>query len=164
LVTELLAVDAGPMIALARIEGLELLPRLFSQAQVTEQVVQECLAPPERSEAKSIRAALAAGWIAQCGAPDYAMQHQGLGSGEASTLALAAQRRCIVLVDDRLARRVATELGLQLVGCLGVLIAAKRRGLLMNIRPKLDQLAASGYFLSGALQREALRLAGEQDP
>jgi len=164
LATDLLAVDAGPLIALARVQGLALLPRLFSQVLATDEVVQECVAPPERSEGHVIRAALAAGWITQAAAPAHRPQHPGLGGGEASTLALALQRSSAVLVDDRLARRVAVELGLQVVGSLGVLIAAKRRGLLAGIRPSLEGLAGSGYFLSDALLLEALSLAGELDP
>jgi predicted nucleic acid-binding protein len=53
------------------------------------------------------------------------------------------------------------QLGLPVVGTLGVLIAAKRRGLLDNVRPILQRLRASGYFLSDAVLAEALRLAGE---
>ena len=73
-----------------------------------------------------------------------------------------SERGCRVLLDDRLARRVALQLGLPVVGTLGVLIAAKRRGLLERVRPGLQRLRASGYFLSDAVFAEALRLAGEK--
>lgn len=158
---ELLAADAGPLIALARIEGLAWLPELFERVLVADSVVMECLAEPEREEHAAIRHALAQGWLQRVAHRPVPNFHEGLGAGESETLHCAIERGCRVLLDDRLARRVALQLGLPVVGTLGVLIAAKRRGLLDNVRPSLQRLRASGYFLSDAVFAEALRLAGE---
>ncbi len=158
---ELLAADAGPLIALARIEGLAWLPALFEHVLVVDSVVAECLAEPEREEHVAIRHALAEGWLQPVAYRPVPSFHEGLGAGESETLQCAIERRCRVLLDDRLARRVALQLALPVVGTLGVLIAAKRRGLLGSVRPSLTRLRASGYFLSDAVLAEALHLAGE---
>jgi hypothetical protein len=160
-VPELLAADAGPLIALARIEGLAWLPVLFERVFVANSVLAECLAEPEREEHAAIRDALARGWLQPVTHPSVPRFHEGLGAGESETLHCAMERGCRVLLDDRLARRVALQLGLPMVGTLGVLIAAKRRGLLDSVRPSLTSLRASGYFLSDVVLAEALRLAGE---
>lgn len=158
---ELLAADAGPLIALARIEGLAWLPVLFERVFVAESVLSECLAEPVREEQPAIRQALSQAWLHPVVHQTVASFHEGLGPGESETLQCAIERGCRVLLDDRLARRVAHQLGLPVVGTLGVLITAKRRGLLDRVRPSLERLHASGYFLSDAVLAEALHLAGE---
>jgi predicted nucleic acid-binding protein len=48
------------------------------------------------------------------------------------------------------------------VGCAGVLLAAKRAGLIKTVRPHLEALAAAGYRLSPQLCSRVLEMAGEQ--
>ena len=48
--------DAGPLIGLARIDGLDLTPVLFAETLVTETVLAECLARPDRPEGARIPA------------------------------------------------------------------------------------------------------------
>ena len=158
---ELLAADAGPLIALARIEGLAWLPAVSERVFVAQAALAECLAEPERDEHSAIRHALIRHWLHPVEHPAMTNVHEGLGAGESATLHCAIERGCRVLLDDRLARRVALQLGLPVVGTLGLLIAAKRRGLLGQVRPSLERLQASGYVLSEAVLADALRLAGE---
>ena len=160
---EAIVADAGPLIAFARIDGLGWLPRLFDDVWVTPEVIAECLARPERHDARAIQSALDAGVLRCRDAPSWQTYAEGLGAGESSTMALARQQRAAVLIDDRLARRVANELGLRVVGTLGVLVALKLRGHLPTVRPALEELVRSGYFLSGPVIAEALRRAGEGD-
>ena len=85
-----------------------------------------------------------------------------LGSGEREAIALASQIHPeALLVDDLPARRTAGRLGLRLSGAVGTLIAAKRLGLLEEIRPDLDALRAASFHISAELYRIALKLAGE---
>ncbi len=159
---ESVVADAGPLIALARVDALRLLPVVFRVVSVTPEVIAECLAKPERSDAVAIQAALDVGLLRLVLAPSALQPAQGLGPGESSAIALALQEHAAVLVDDRFARRVAVEHGLQTVGSLSVLIACKRRGHLASIRPALSTLLESRYFLSGSVVDDALRLAGEE--
>jgi uncharacterized protein len=85
-----------------------------------------------------------------------------LGPGESEVLMLGLERPDSVLVlDDRLARRVAESLGLQLTGTLGVLIDAKRAGLIPKVNPLLDQLQALRFRIAPHTRQAVLRLAGE---
>ena len=52
---EIVVADASPIIALARIEQLELLPRVFSRAILPLSVYRETQRRPELSDAQSIR-------------------------------------------------------------------------------------------------------------
>jgi len=85
-----------------------------------------------------------------------------LGSGETAVLALALEiTDAVVILDDAMARRHAQVLGLRLTGTLGVLLDAKREGLVTDVAPLLDDLQSLGFRLSGTTRDAVLRLAGE---
>jgi len=69
----------------------------------------------------------------------------------------------IVGLDDALARRVAEALHVPLTGTLGLLLDAKRAGLLQAVKPYLDQLESPRFCLATATRAAVLNLAGETD-
>lgn len=85
-----------------------------------------------------------------------------LGKGEAAVLRQAAHLGIkSVVLDDMVARKVARQLGLEPVGTLGILLAARKRGLIESIKHEMDSLKAYGFWISTALERKVLREAGE---
>jgi uncharacterized protein len=86
-----------------------------------------------------------------------------LDPGESQALALALEIHADgVLIDEAHGRSIAIELGLTPIGVLGILVRAKRDGLLPAVAPVIDDLLAKARFrASDDLIREALRLAGE---
>jgi len=66
-----------------------------------------------------------------------------------------------ILIDDRPARRLAERAGLRVVGTLGLLLQAKKRGLIVTIRPELDKLLETSFFLGEQLYDQVLRMSGE---
>lgn len=85
-----------------------------------------------------------------------------LGPGEREVLALALETPDTVCVlDDALARQVARTLQLRITGTLGVLIDAKRAGIIPTVRPLLDQLQSLGFRLAAHTRAAVLNLAGE---
>ena len=86
-----------------------------------------------------------------------------LDGGEAAALVLAMERKAdVVLIDERLGREVARELGLPVIGVLGILIEAKDRNLVSALRPLLDRLQKElDFYLSSSLVIDVLRRAGE---
>lgn len=85
-----------------------------------------------------------------------------LGAGESAVLALALESEdAQVVLDDALARRMAETLNIPLKGTLGILLDAKRAGLITTIRPLLDQLQALRFRLSPTTRTAVLKLAGE---
>jgi predicted nucleic acid-binding protein len=88
----------------------------------------------------------------------------GLGAGEAATIALASMENArAVLLDELLARRVARQRGLPIIGTLGVLLVAKQSGLLVAVRPVVDAMIAQGRHISTTLRAQVLRAAGEEE-
>jgi predicted nucleic acid-binding protein len=64
-------------------------------------------------------------------------------------------------MDDLAARRCAEALGLSFMGTLGLVLKAKRKGLLPAARPALEKLLAAGMYLSPRILDRALAMVGE---
>lgn len=67
----------------------------------------------------------------------------------------------LVIIDERLERRHAKRLGLRLTGTLGVLLKAKRLGLVDAVAPLIDQLRLGGIRLGDAVIAKVLKAADE---
>ena len=68
----------------------------------------------------------------------------------------------MILVDEKKGRAVAEQAGLRYIGLLGVLIEAKRRGVIPVLRPLLVRLVTeAGFRLTPALQSAVLREVSE---
>ncbi len=155
--------NTSPLINLAGVGYLDLLRQLYTELWIPELVLAEYEAKRGADEPDLS----AIPWIAvQPIAPASSLQALGtLGAGEAAAITLAqASNARLVILDDKRARRIARQVGLIVVGTLGVLLAAKQLDLLPAIKPALDALIAQERRISPWLYDEALRAAGEDAP
>ena len=67
----------------------------------------------------------------------------------------------MLVIDERLGRTAARQLGLNISGSTGVLIEAKRRGFIPAVVPLLYDIRYHGYWLSDSLILLAAELTGE---
>jgi uncharacterized protein len=81
--------------------------------------------------------------------------------GESEAIALAHEKQIRLIVDDRKAREAARRLGIAVTGTVGLLLQAKRAGVIMSILPLLDSLDKHHFRIGFRLRAEALQLAGE---
>jgi predicted nucleic acid-binding protein len=155
--------DASPLIGLAAAGGFGLLRRLFGALRVTASVRGEVLAGGDRPGSRELQAGLGTGWIRVIENVPDSPTFPDLGNGEADTLraALAAGSDTLVILDDRRARETATAHGILHVGTLGVIVVAKRRGLIKAARPYFTRLVEHGFHLPAALTKALLRDLGE---
>lgn len=73
-----------------------------------------------------------------------------LDPGEAEAIALALETRAeLLLMDERLGRDTARHLGLPFTGLIGLLVEAKRKGLILSIKHELDTLRDIAGFRIG---------------
>jgi uncharacterized protein len=84
-----------------------------------------------------------------------------LGQGEQQAISLAAALGLPVLVDDGDARACAKRLGLAVVGTFGVLLRAKRHGLIPRVGPAMQAILAAGFRADQTTVGHVLDLAGE---
>lgn len=87
-----------------------------------------------------------------------------LGAGESEVLSYAHQNegRAAVL-DDRAARRCAHALEVPCVGTLGIILRAKRQGVIPAAVPLLKSLQATGFRLDAAVLRPALLAVANEE-
>ena len=154
--------DAGPLIALGRLDALHLLPKLFFEIQVTATVLTECSARPDFIDAQRIERAVQLGWLKPCGG-QFEGQKGRLDDGEASAITRALDIDAGLLLDDRAAVVYARSLGLKVIGTLGVLVLAKRKALIGSVSPLISQLRVGGHYLGPSAIQAALHAAGESE-
>lgn len=160
----LLVPDSGPLIALARVDLLHLPGLLFSQVLVPSAVWDEVLRQPRGNEHDRLQAALASGQLMLLAEPvtsPLPLDDARLGAGERAAIGLALEREAQVLIDERRGRQAASEAGLVVVGTVGLLVRGRQLGLIGTVRPAIDTLRDSGYYLAESLTQRALALLGE---
>ncbi len=162
--------DAGPLIALARINQLDLLPNLFGRICVTSLVADEVLSGSEFADTSTLVQAMNQPWLQtisltddQINACAYWVNLHQIDLGEASAMVLA-QRQSempLLIMDDFRGRQAALHAKLALIGTTGLLLLAKRIGAISEVKPLLLRLRQQGYFLSQRLIDHAVQQAGE---
>jgi hypothetical protein len=154
--------DASPLIGLATARAFHVLRELYGIVTITRLVKDEVTGHADRPGARELEIAMREGWIRVAPAPPETWAFPALDSGEASTIALAREHPdSLVLMDDALGREQAAALGLDALGVAGVLLAAKRAGIVKALRPLLDRLARRGFVLPDTEIQTALANAAE---
>lgn len=152
--------DTTALSNLLHIGKLTLLKDLFGQVLVPKAVLYELAAVTGFSKQVA-----QADYIieVQCGAVLNPLQHnEGLDIGEKEAISYAVDNAANLLIIDELnGRRFAVELGLQIIGTIGILVAAKRKKLIETIKQYLDDLRNNGFWISEKIYVEALKLANE---
>jgi predicted nucleic acid-binding protein len=152
--------NASPLINLARIGKLDLLRQLYGEILLPEavwhEVVVDGAGQPGANEVE------AAAWIGRRSAKNKQLVQallQELDAGEAEAIALALEEGADwLLMDEPLGRESARHLKLRCIGLVGVLLAAKRKGLIPAIKPCLDALRdLAGFRLKDSLYTRILK-------
>ncbi|MBM3861848.1 MAG: DUF3368 domain-containing protein [Verrucomicrobia bacterium] len=156
--------DTSAIVNLAVVGRVEILRQLYGKVLIPQAVRQEIgMADPSVLQQTNL---LNLGWIETVAITDrvlLAAIRPQLDAGEAEAVALAVQTKAdFLLMDERRGRRVATDLGLHVIGLLGILLEAKHRKLLPLVKPTLDDLISrAGFWISKSLYERVLSAAGE---
>lgn len=156
--------DASPLIALSLVDRLDLLHSLLGRITITDVVKQELLAGGAKPGQAAIATAIEAERIQAIADRWSEPEFHELDEGEASTLraAIGLGVPCLVLIDERIGRAVAKEWGIAHTGTVGLIVQAKRRGLVPSAKGIFEELLANGFRVAAELIREALAQVGEE--
>ncbi len=161
-----LVADAGPLIALAKIDRLALIEPLFSEVWLPDMVLHEVLAKPGPETHRINRALqqfLRVAPPSQSLAAPLEPFARGLDEGEKSVIALAGTfpPPVSILMDDAAGRAVARRGGFAVLGFAGLLIKARERELVDHVVPLILAARERGYWLDDALIDTVRRITGE---
>ena len=150
--------NTTPLITLAGIKLLDLLPFLYGEVWAPRVVVNEYQVKTRPGEPALTQLA----WLKIV---DDIVIHPALpllDAGEAAAISLAQTVGArLVLLDERKARRIAATLGLSIAGTLAILLRAKQLGAIAAIRPYIVQMQNQGRRFHPNLIANLLEEAGE---
>jgi predicted nucleic acid-binding protein len=130
--------NSGPLIVLAKINHLHLLPSLYDEVIVPQAVYRETVVVGRARgypDAEVLQTFLdSMGWqpTEPVEAPPELTGDARLGRGEYEAIALAWQYQVPLLMDETYARSAAEQMGLQTASSLGILVEAHRKGRLTS--------------------------------
>lgn len=156
--------NTTPLIGLAQIQRFDLLQQLFGEIHIPQAVYDEAVIRG-REEGGAKREVSTATWIKTVSVKDRLAVEvllDELDLGEAETIVLAREIEADwVLMDEKKGRRKLTQMGINKIGTLGILLKAKQVGLLTAIRPEIEKLRQQGFSISQDVIDAVLQQAHE---
>lgn len=154
--------DTSPLRALAHVDLVHLLGRLFDRVLIPPAVLSELakVYPPEALPR------VVPEWM-EIRAPSNATLVQELQAvidrGESEAIALALEVRAdSLLIDEADGREQARRMGLRVAGVLRVLLTAKEAGMIAAVKPLVDRLRSELKFrVADQLYERVIKEAGE---
>ncbi len=144
--------DTSCLILLDKIGELEILNKLFGTIITTTEVEKEFGQPLPS-------------WIEIKLPSDKNYQsiiEASLDKGEASAIALALEfDDCLLIIDDLKGRRFANQIGLKIIGTIGIIVDAKLAGIITSIKPLLAKIKATNFRITEQLEAIILKRSGE---
>ena len=154
--------NASPLIFLAGAGLVELAKLAGTPVQIPRTVVKEIETFGPTDPTAIAVSQLSWLVVVDSGPAPAIVERWDLGSGETSVLTWAsAHPGTTAVLDDLAARRCARSLGIPIRGTLGLILTAKRRRMITQARPVLEQLRAAGMYLSDSVMNRALKTVGE---
>jgi len=150
--SKLIISDTSCFITLSNIGELNLLQLLYKRIVTTTEIAQEFgESLPE--------------WVEVVTVSDKAKQElleMQVDKGEASAITLALEsENPFLIIDDYKARKLAHNLKLNHTGTIGVIIAAKQKGIINTVKPILEKIKETNFRISADLELHALIQANE---
>ncbi len=144
--------DTSCLIALSKIEAIELLNKLYDKVFVTKEIALEYGEKlPEWIFIETVK-----------NKKYQQLLDLYLDLGEASAIALALEKVDVLLIlDDLKGRKEAEKLGFKVTGTLGVLFKSKEMGLIAQLKPYIEKLKKVGFRVSPKIELEILRKSKE---
>jgi predicted nucleic acid-binding protein len=154
------------LIGIARVGHLSILQGIYSSVTIPPRVFEELNTSSNKPGAKVLSEAISASWlqIVELKKPiDSAILRLLIDAGESESIQLALEQNArLLIIDDKKGRKAAKSRGIHVIGTGGILISAKKAGLLNEISQVLNNLAGAGYRLSPDLCNRILELANER--
>lgn len=146
--------DAGPIFSLAVLGKLELLDFLFNEIKIPRAVWEEITLNESTEFYEYVQNFFSPKVCDIKGLNDLTLV---MDYGESESVILYREVNAdFLLIDDKKARKIAENFGLNCIGTIGLLASAKRKGLLSELAPIFRKLIASKRYYSIELLNQIL--------
>lgn len=151
--------DSSCLIGITRIGHLDILKRLFGEIYIPLAVYNEVVEKEKlQKEVDEIKKAT---WIKSQDIQDRLASQileLSLGKGEAETIILG-KKLCAdyVILNERMARQIASQMGIKVIGLLGILVKAKEKKIITQIKPLIEALMREKFRIDKDLVEMALK-------
>ena len=152
-------VNTTPLIALAGIGQLDLLRLLYSEIMIPEAVRKSSVSRHDHWFLQQTGSELRLSQMLHrnpLSVPDF------MPEKSKSLYWHRKKRQIFFIMDDNAAKKTAKYLGLTVTGTMGVILRAKKEGLISEVKPLLDGLLNDGLYVSPTVQKYVLEQAGEK--
>lgn len=156
--------NTSPLINLAMIGELDLIQKLYGTIYIPQAVYDEIVIQGKgQAGAQQIKNST---WIKVQPLKNTLLAkslYLELDKGEAEAITLAIETSAdLILLDEKCGRSIATKFNLRPLGLLGILIHAKKSGLIPSVKPLLDKLRnKAGFWIAQKLYQAVLDAANE---
>ncbi len=151
--------DAGPIFSLAIVKKLDILSSLFDQIRIPVAVWAEITTKQDTPFYSEIVVFFEERVASLERFNDLTFT---LGKGEAESILLYKELEAdYLLIDDKKARTLAENFGIQCIGTIGILVAGQEKGLIDQLRPLFKLLIGNKRYYSEALLNKVLQEKGE---
>nr|MDF0368275.1 DUF3368 domain-containing protein [Nodosilinea sp. TSF1-S3] len=154
--------NTSPLLNLAIIDHLFLLPQQFGQVYIPPAVLSELKVNDNLPGSGALQTAIDEGWLIPQPLADRSLVillKQDLHQGESEAIALAVEVAAeTILLDEKEARRAARALGLGVTGILGVLLRGRYDGSIPSLKTAIDRLQQeANFWVAPALRAQLLQ-------
>lgn len=144
--------DTSCLILLDKIGELAILNKLFGTIITTAEIASEFGQPLPS-------------WVAIKQPSDKNYQtiiEASVDKGEASAIALAVELDdCLLIIDDLKGRKFANQIGLTIIGTIGVIVDAKLTGIITSVKPILAKIKSTNFRITEQSEAIILKKSGE---
>ncbi len=145
--------DTSCLIALTKIEKLDLLQSLYQEIVITKEVYAEFGGTLPK-------------WIIITEVKNKSKQKElenRLDLGEASSIALALENKNTTLIIDEIkGRKIAQSLNIDIIGTIGVILLSEKHGLIKDVTGTLLRLVNRGFRVSNKLLDKIIEKYGKK--
>lgn len=158
-----IVVNTSPWIALSICGQIPLLKKIYNEVYIPFGVKEEILAGGKKGI--GVRELRESPWLKIEKVFDIEKVNllYELDQGEAEVIILAKEKGIKqVLLDEKVARLQAKVPRLNVIGTLGLLLKAKKEGMVSNIKPLMAKILENGIWIKGEIVEGILKDAGEK--
>ena len=151
--------NTTPLIGLADIGCFDVLKKLYEEIMIPTAVLEEVKSEPARTLVRN------SDFIHVYPVKDSQsrkMFSSRLHAGEVEVMLLAEEKQAdLLIMDDNAAKKTAKFLGFKVTGTLGILLKAKKEGHINAIKPLVEKLQETGFYVSPKVKQYVLEEANE---